>query len=70
MTTSCARMRHKKYSLCSASGGSHTVIDKITVMLNIKEDRYEAELSNLGLKNIPIHEDYPTKYDRLLCGGI
>ena len=50
--------------------GSHTVIDKITVMLNIKEDRYEAEFSNLGLKNIPIHEDYPTKYDRLLCGGI
>lgn len=30
--------------------GSHTVIDKITVMLNIKEDRYEAEFSNLGLK--------------------
>lgn len=50
--------------------GSHTVIDKITVMLNIKEDRYEAEFSNLGLINIPIHEDYPTKYDRLLCGGI
>ena len=50
--------------------GSHTVIDKITVALNIKEDRYEAEFSNLGLKNIPIHEDYPTKYDRLLCGGI
>lgn len=50
--------------------GSHTVIDKITVTLNIKEDRYEAEFSNLGLKSIPIHEDYPTKYDRLLCGGI
>lgn len=50
--------------------GSHTVIDKITVALNIKEDRYEAEFSNLGLKSIPIHEDYPTKYDRLLCGGI
>lgn len=50
--------------------GSHTVIDKITVALNIKEDRYEAEFSNLGLKSIPVHEDYPTKYDRLLCGGI
>lgn len=50
--------------------GSHTVIDKITITLNIKEDRYEAEFSNLGLKSIPIHEDYPTKYDRLLCGGI
>lgn len=50
--------------------GSHSVIDKITVRLNIKEDRYEAEFSNLGLKTIPISEDYPTKYDRLLCGGI
>ena len=26
--------------------------------------------SNLGIKAIPISEDYPTKYDRLLCGGI
>lgn len=50
--------------------GSHTVIDKITVALNIREDRYEAEFSNLGLKNIPIHEEYPTQFDRLLCGGI
>ncbi len=50
--------------------GSHSVIDKITVRLNIKEDRYEAEFSNLGLKTIPISEDYPTMYDRLLCGGI
>ena len=50
--------------------GSYTVIDKITVHLNIKEDQYQAEFSNLGIKNIPIHPDYPKKYDRLLCGGI
>lgn len=50
--------------------GSYTVIDKITVSLNIRYDMYEAEFSNLGLKNIPISEKYPTKYDRLLCGGI
>ena len=50
--------------------GSHTVIDKITVQLNIKKDCYEAEFSNLGLKGIPVDESYPTKYDRLLCGGI
>ena len=49
---------------------SYTVIDKITVNLNIKKDCYEAEFSNLGLKNIPIDEEYPAKYDRLLCGGI
>lgn len=50
--------------------GSYTVIDKITVNLNIKNDCYESEFSNLGLKNIPISEEYPTQYDRLLCGGI
>lgn len=50
--------------------GTYTVIDKLTVNLNIKNDRYEAEFSNLGLKAIPVSEEYPSKYDRLLCGGI
>lgn len=50
--------------------GIYTVIDKITVNLNIKRDTYEAEFSNLGIKNIPVSEEYPAKYDRLLCGGI
>ena len=50
--------------------GAYTVIDRITVNLNIKKDTYEAEFSNLGIKMIPISEDYPSKYDRLLCGGI
>lgn len=50
--------------------GFYTVIDRITVHLNIKRDTYEAEFSNLGIKDIPISEEYPTKFDRLLCGGI
>lgn len=50
--------------------GSYTVIDKLTVTLNVRDDRYETEFSNLGIKKIPISEEYPTKYDRLLCGGI
>ena len=50
--------------------GAYTVIDKITVELNIKKDTYEADFSNLGIKDIPIEEEYPAKYDRLLCGGI
>ena len=52
------------------SRGSYTVIDKITVNLNIQRNVYMAEFSNLGLKNIPIADEYPEKYDRLLCGGI
>ena len=50
--------------------GGYTVIDKLTVKLNIREDRYEAEFSNLGIKNIPILPEYASRYDRLLCGGI
>ncbi len=52
------------------SKGVYSVIDKITVHLNIRKDSYEAEFSNLGLKEIPLSEAYPQKYDRLLCGGI
>ena len=50
--------------------GAYTVIDRLTVHLNIKEDRYEAEFSNLGIKDIPLLPEYVSKYDRLLCGGI
>ena len=50
--------------------GSHTIIDMVTVDLNLRYDEYEASFSNLGLTGIPISEDYPEKYDRLLCGGI
>ena len=50
--------------------GSYTVIDRITVGLNIKFDRYEADFSNLGVRDIPISSGYVSKYDRLLCGGI
>ena len=41
------------------SRGSYTIIDKVTVQLNIKKDCYEAEFSNLGLKAIPIEDAYP-----------
>ena len=50
--------------------GSHTVIDMITVRLDIKKDCFFAEFSNLGLTNVPIADEYPEKFDRLLCGGI
>ena len=50
--------------------GSHTIIDMVTVHLDIRKDCFFAEFSNLGLSNVPIADDYPEKYDRLLCGGI
>ncbi|NLD17587.1 MAG: protease Lon-related BREX system protein BrxL [Tissierellia bacterium] len=50
--------------------GSFSIIDKVSVKLNIQRDYYEAEFSNLGLRGIHLPEEYPTKYDRLLAGGI
>ena len=50
--------------------GSHTVIDMVTVHLNIKKNCFFASFSNLGLGDVPIADEYPEKYDRLLCGGI
>lgn len=50
--------------------GTYTVIDRISVHLNIKQDIYEAEFSNLGIKQVPIAENYVRDYERLLCGGI
>ena len=50
--------------------GSYTVIDMVTVHLDIKKDVYMADFSNLGLSNVPINDAYPEMYDRLLCGGI
>lgn len=50
--------------------GVMTIIDQVTVSLNLKYDAYEAAFSNLGLKRILISEEYPEKFDRLLTGGI
>ena len=50
--------------------GKYTVIDKITVKLNAKKDLYEAEFSNLGLKEVPIASHYVKDFDKLLGGGI
>lgn len=50
--------------------GSMSIIDRVTVNLNLRFDEYEAQFSNLGLSGVPISEEYPEKFDRLLCGGI
>jgi len=50
--------------------GVYTVIDKVTVKLNEKLDIYQAEFSNLGIKDALISDDIVKKYDKLLVGGI
>lgn len=48
----------------------YTVIDMVSVGLNLKKNVYEASFSNLGVRGIPVSDYYPETYDRLLCGGI
>ena len=50
--------------------GIYTIIDKISVRLNERLDIYQAEFSNLGIKDALISEEYIKKYEKLLVGGI
>ena len=50
--------------------GIYTIIDKITVRLNERLDIYQAEFSNLGIKDALISEEYIKKYEKLLVGGL
>jgi len=50
--------------------GRYTVIDKVTVRLNEKKDHYEAQLMNLGLKNLLVSPRLVRDFEKLLGGGI
>lgn len=50
--------------------GVYKVIDKVTVKLNDKKDRYEALLSNLGLRGVAIPDSKVKEFEKLLVGGI
>ena len=50
--------------------GIYTIIDKVTVKLNEKLDIYQAEFSNLGIKDALIDSGIVSKYEKLLVGGI
>ena len=50
--------------------GRHKVIDKLTVELNDKCGFYEAEFTNLGLKKVPISDDFVRRFPKLLVGGV
>lgn len=50
--------------------GRHKVIDKLMVELNDKGGFYEAEFTNLGLKKVPVSDDFVRRFPKLLVGGI
>ena len=50
--------------------GTYKVIDRVTVKLNERKDRYEATFSNLGIKDAEISAGIVKEYEKLLVGGI
>ena len=50
--------------------GSYKVIDRVTVKLNERKDRYEASFSNLGIRDAEISAGIVKEYEKLLVGGI
>lgn len=50
--------------------GRYKVIDKISVDLNDKKDVYEAQFSNLGLKEVLVDSGTVKKHPKLLVGGV
>lgn len=50
--------------------GSYKIIDKVSVKLNQKKDVYEAQLSNLGIKDALVPSQMVKDNEKLLTGGI
>lgn len=50
--------------------GTFKVIDRVTVKLNERKDKYEASFSNLGIKDAEISSGIVKEYEKLLVGGI
>lgn len=50
--------------------GRHKVIDRISVSLNDKDDVYEAEFANLGIKKVLIDSSTVKAHQKLLVGGV
>lgn len=50
--------------------GNYRIIDKVSVKLNDRQDRYEATFTNLGLKNIPINSQIVKGNPKLLSEGV
>lgn len=50
--------------------GQYTIIDKVTVRLDEKEDKYVAGFTNLDLKDFEVNSDLVVHNEKLLIGGI
>ncbi|MEL6628306.1 MAG: BREX system Lon protease-like protein BrxL [Bacteroidota bacterium] len=49
--------------------GSHKIIDKVNVTLNDKDNLYQADFANLGIKRVPVADSFVSNNKKLLSGG-
>ena len=50
--------------------GRHRIIDKVAVSLNEKDDVYEAEFANLGIRGVVVESAVVNAHPKLLVGGV
>jgi ATP-dependent Lon protease len=50
--------------------GRHRIIDKVTATLNDKDDLYQAEFANLGIKGVIVGPTTIKAHPKLLVGGV
>ncbi|MFF3695026.1 BREX system Lon protease-like protein BrxL [Streptomyces sp. NPDC002221] len=50
--------------------GRHRIIDKVTATLNEKDDVYQAEFANLGIKGVLVEAATIKAHPKLLVGGV
>ena len=50
--------------------GRHRIIDKVTATLNEKDDVYQAEFANLGIKGVLVEPATIKAHPKLLVGGV
>ena len=50
--------------------GRHRIIDKVAVTLNEKDDVYQAEFTNLGIKGVLVEPATIKAHPKLLTGGV
>jgi len=50
--------------------GRHRIIDKVTATLNEKDDVYQAEFANLGIKEVLVEPAIIKAHPKLLVGGV
>lgn len=50
--------------------GSYKIIDKVTVQLDPKKDKYWAQLQNSNIKDANISDDLVNQHEKMMLGGV